>query len=69
VHGSADSLVPYDQALTLHRALERAGVVNELVTLAGRDHGDFSVAELADVARRMQEFVGRILGSAGVPAT
>ncbi len=69
VHGSADSLVPHEQAVALHRALDRAGVENELVTLAGREHGDFSVAELGDVARRMQAFVDPKLRSAIVPAT
>jgi acetyl esterase/lipase len=39
VHGDSDALVPYQQAVRLHQALDRAGVPNELVTIAGGVHG------------------------------
>jgi acetyl esterase/lipase len=45
IHGDADSIVPYDHAVRLHAALEEAGVPNRLHTIAGGDHGGFSVEE------------------------
>ena len=39
VHGDSDALVPYQQAVRLHQALDRVGVPNELVTIAGGVHG------------------------------
>jgi acetyl esterase/lipase len=38
VHGEADSVVPYGQALRLHQALDRAGVPNRLITLRRTGH-------------------------------
>lgn len=38
VHGEADLVVPYAQALRLHRALDHAGVVNRLCTVQGGGH-------------------------------
>jgi len=43
IHGSADQVVPYSQALELHAALDKAGAPNELVTLKDREHfADFT---------------------------
>lgn len=39
LHGDADDVVPYSQALRLHQALDQAGVANQLVTIAGGRHG------------------------------
>ena len=39
LHGSADTDVPYAQAVAMRDALERVHVHCELVTLAGKDHG------------------------------
>jgi len=41
VHGTADRVVPYDQALRMDTALRRAGVPSYLVTIEGAGHGDF----------------------------
>jgi acetyl esterase/lipase len=38
VHGEADAVVPYEQALRLHLALDHAGVANRLCTVAGGSH-------------------------------
>jgi acetyl esterase/lipase len=38
VHGDIDDVVPYDQAVRLHAALDRASVPNQLVPLAGEGH-------------------------------
>src|SRR5437868_3005037 len=42
IHGDADPLVPYSQAVRLHDALTRAGVRNQLVTIPGGGHGGFT---------------------------
>jgi len=41
VHGDADPTVPPEQSIRLHDALERAGIRNRLLLLAGAGHGDF----------------------------
>jgi acetyl esterase/lipase len=42
IHGDADKLVPYSHAVRLHEALAKAGVRNQLLTLPGAGHGDFT---------------------------
>ncbi|MEM9701075.1 MAG: alpha/beta hydrolase [Planctomycetota bacterium] len=42
LHGTADSVVPYDQAVRLHAALKEAGVANELVPVDNGRHGLFA---------------------------
>jgi acetyl esterase/lipase len=42
VHGDSDRTVPYSNATRLHEALSKAGVKNQLVTIRGGDHGDFT---------------------------
>ena len=49
VHGDSDQSVPYDQAIRLHEALRRAGVPNQLYTVRGRGHGDFSEEETLNI--------------------
>jgi acetyl esterase/lipase len=39
IHGTNDSLVPYQEAVRLHEALDRVGAPNELVTIPGGVHG------------------------------
>ncbi len=41
LHGDADEIVPYEDALKLRAALDRAGVPNELLTSPGGKHGRF----------------------------
>jgi len=43
IHGDADHVVPYVQALRLQDALNKAGVKNQLVTIHGAGHGDFNL--------------------------
>ena len=42
VHGDADHVVPYSDATRLHELLNNAAVKNQLVTIHGGDHGDFT---------------------------
>jgi acetyl esterase/lipase len=39
IMGDKDPIVPYSQGVSLHNALDRAGVPNLLVTIAGGGHG------------------------------
>lgn len=57
IHGSEDPVVPYQQSVRLHAALDKAGVPNELVTIQGGQHGEFSDAELVDAYTRIDAFL------------
>jgi dipeptidyl aminopeptidase/acylaminoacyl peptidase len=43
IHGEKDAVVPYTQAVRLHAALSRVGVLNKLITVPGGGHGHFGV--------------------------
>ena len=45
IQGDADPTVPYTHSLRLREALDKAGVPNELVTVPGGKHGNFTVDE------------------------
>jgi acetyl esterase/lipase len=57
VHGDADPVVPYSQAVRLHAALKEAGVPNELITIRGGGHGQFTDAELEDAYEKIRTFL------------
>lgn len=57
IHGDADAVVPYDQSTRLHQALSKAGVPNELVTIKGGGHGQFTDAELEDADQKIRAFL------------
>jgi acetyl esterase/lipase len=63
IHGDADPVVPYEQSTRLHQALTAAGVPNELVTVKGGGHGQFTDAELGNAYRKISAF----LHSHGLP--
>ena len=61
IHGDADPTVPYTQSVRLHKALNDAGVGNELVTVPGGKHG-FDCCDLAqriDAYTRIRGFLTR----------
>jgi acetyl esterase/lipase len=45
IHGDADPLVPHSEAVRLHEALTKAGVKNQLLTIPGGGHGDFTAEQ------------------------
>jgi acetyl esterase/lipase len=45
IHGDADDVVPYEHSVRLHESLTSAGVPNQLVTIKGGGHGNFSDAD------------------------
>jgi len=61
IHGDKDALVPYSQAVHLHKALDAAKVPNELYTVMGANHGGFTFEQnqkaWAEVRRFLQEHV------------
>jgi acetyl esterase/lipase len=57
VHGDADPVVPYEQAVRLHRALDQAHVPNRLYTVPGGHHGDFRGSEVLRVTRAVRDFL------------
>ena len=59
IHGDADQIVPYEQAVRLHAALDDAGVPNELHTVAGGGHGGFNRAQTLNSYETIQQFLGR----------
>ena len=57
IHGDTDTVVPYNHAVQLHQALERAKVPNELITVPGGEHGSFTRNEMLDIYEAIQKFL------------
>jgi acetyl esterase/lipase len=64
IHGDADTTVPYDHAVRLHQALAKAGVPNQLLTIPGGKHGNFTPQERTRIFTTIHEF----LNQNGLPA-
>lgn len=60
IHGDADPLVPYAHATRLHKALDKAGVKNELLTIKGGGHGGFSAEQHLGAYEKIREFLGSL---------
>jgi acetyl esterase/lipase len=59
IHGDMDQLVPYDEAVRLHAALTRAGVTNQLLTIPGGRHGNFTPEERTKIFSTIREFLAK----------
>jgi len=59
IHGDNDPIVPYEQGVRLHEALDAAGVPNRLVTVPGGGHGGFSDAEMVGAYSAIRAFLGQ----------
>jgi acetyl esterase/lipase len=57
IHGDADTVVPYVHATRLHKALDKAGVTNELLTIPGAGHGGFNAEQTLKVRRTIAAFL------------
>jgi dipeptidyl aminopeptidase/acylaminoacyl peptidase len=57
IHGDKDALVPYEQSVRLHKALDAAGVTNQLVTMPGAGHGGFSYEQNQKAWAAIREFL------------
>lgn len=60
IHGDADRLVPYSQAVRLHQALSKAGVRNRLLTIVGGGHGDFTAEQQIKAFEAIHEFLASV---------
>ncbi len=59
IHGDADPLVPYSQAVRLHQALDKAGVRNQLLTIPGGGHDGFSAEQMTHAYEVIREFLAK----------
>jgi dipeptidyl aminopeptidase/acylaminoacyl peptidase len=57
VQGDADPTVPYTHSLRLQEALNKAGVPNELVTIPGGKHGNFTAEERVRIFTALHAFL------------
>lgn len=57
IHGDNDQLVPYTQAVRLHKALTEARVPNRLITIPGGRHGGFTRDQLVGAYATIREFL------------
>lgn len=60
IHGDRDQLVPYSHAVRLHDALTKAGVRNQLITIVGGKHGEFTEAEWLKGYETVQSFLRQL---------
>jgi len=59
IHGDMDQLVPYDEAVRLHAALTKAGVINQLLTIPGGRHGNFTPEERMKIFSTIRDFLAK----------
>jgi dipeptidyl aminopeptidase/acylaminoacyl peptidase len=57
IQGDADPLVPFSQNVRLHDALIKAGVKNELISIAGGGHGNFTAEERTKAYVKIRYFL------------
>ncbi len=57
IHGDQDPWVPYSDGVRLHEALQKAGLTNQLLTIAGGKHGDFTSTENDRIWATIREFL------------
>jgi acetyl esterase/lipase len=59
IHGDADPTVPYTHATRLRDALKSANVTNQLLTIPGGKHGNFTADERALIFTTIREFLAK----------
>jgi acetyl esterase/lipase len=70
IQGDADPTVPYSHSVRLHEALQKAGVVNEHVSIPKGLHGNFSLDQWQRAFVRIQAFLrANGLGITGAQTT
>lgn len=69
IHGDADPTVPYTHSVRLQDALQKAGVVHELVTIPGGGHGNFAPDQWQLAYAAIAKFLAANVPGAKVPAT
>ena len=59
IHGDADPTVPYTHALRFKDAMEKAGALDQLLTIPGGKHGGFTVEERTTIYAAIREFLAK----------
>jgi acetyl esterase/lipase len=59
IHGDADDVVPYSNAVRLHQALDGIGVANQLLTIKHGGHGQFTDDENHKAYAAIFEFLAK----------
>ncbi|NQD35415.1 alpha/beta hydrolase [Permianibacter sp. IMCC34836] len=59
IHGDADTVVPYSHSLRLHEALRKLGVTEQLITVPGANHGEFSNEAVTNAYQAIWAFLAR----------
>ena len=57
IHGDSDKVVPYHQSLNFHKALDKLGVNNKLLTLKGGKHLGFTDKQFQTIYRDIFDFL------------
>ena len=57
IHGDADRVVPYQHGVRLHEALNKVGVVNQLITIPGGGHGNFTPEQRTMIYSTIHQFL------------
>lgn len=60
IHGKKDSVVPYQQAVTFHELLNKAGIRNELVSIDDGKHLGFSYGEYQYIYTHIFNFLDQL---------
>lgn len=60
IHGRKDSVVPFEQAVELHEMLNKAGIKNELVSIADGKHLGFTDKEYQNIYTRIFDFLEKL---------
>jgi acetyl esterase/lipase len=59
IHGDSDTTVPYDEAVRMHAALAKVNVPNQLLTIPGGKHGNFTPEQRDKIYLTIREFLGK----------
>ncbi|HET9219999.1 MAG TPA: alpha/beta hydrolase [Terriglobia bacterium] len=57
IHGDADRVVPYSEGVRLHEALAKINSPNQLVTIPGGGHGNFSAEDRVKIYVAIRDFL------------
>ena len=59
IHGTADSVVPFDQATKLKKMLDSAGAPNEFYPVEGGAHGGWPTADMEKIYKAIRLFFAK----------
>jgi len=59
IHGTADSVVPFDQATKLKKMLDAAGSLSEFYTVEGGGHGGWTTADMEKIYNAIRGFFAK----------